>query len=797
MDPNHQGEKKQDLLRDNKAEPSYLIKGSPRAKARNSSNLVISLLFLIVFIIFGLLAIFLFYEKPKTKPRPIVSTGNEENPIATSSRLPNFGEDEDENGNGSGNGSGMIDIEGEKLAFGSYYKQSKQDIEYKMDKFDLPMNVKVDVSNYHDISRKIDLDDYIDDLNKNGFAIINNPFSDSISDFYATYSNLSSKGIPSLVTSDFLIYYYQETLKHIYKDIESNIFYNELWQISKEMFDMADSAYREYQKEVGIVNDPVLEAQRRVVAYFAVMLKLLEPESRQIDSVNDYSETRFTSHEASIYSQVLPFYLKDDTTEEIKLIAAAKNTVKSPVLLYRRNYEPFSIAKNYGYNAKLENFYLASRWMNSLFPLYYQDEECPNCLLDKDDWLINMLAANYIAKLFDENQELKNRWAKIYKVISFFSGLRSDLTYLHYVKIAKELFGKEFNIKDTFSKDNSDLEDNISKFQKRLSEVEFLDIEGSYDRENIDYRPYLGMRMLQEYYWPNDYVFNKLKIPNVTEYVRGERTIVDSNTNITSCQLEIRKFNRCKVFGLDIVNMIFDIPEEYEYFTENTSYINYNEQMDGLRNELSRFNRFSWHANTYWTTMDMSNKFMDDKGDKYPPYTKSYNWDLRKINTVLSVWINNQVSADSFTTHYQQSTGLGASYANEFSYIEPELLLVDELIANTNMLTDTLLNLQVITDTDFTFKKIKKLNDELSVVKNIIIKEIKGEEINADDISDIDWFTKQYSISKYAHKELVFRHGHKGRLVENIRNTNLLILTYEKDGKKIFTLGPIFKYVED
>jgi len=608
---------------------------------------------------------------------------------------------------------------------------------------------------------------------------------------------LSSKGIPSLVTSDFLIYYYQETLKHIYKDIESNIFYNELWQISKEMFDMADSAYREYQKEVGIVNDPVLEAQRRVVAYFAVMLKLLEPESRQIDSVNDYSETRFTSHEASIYSQVLPFYLKDDTTEEIKLIAAAKNTVKSPVLLYRRNYEPFSIAKNYGYNAKLENFYLASRWMNSLFPLYYQDEECPNCLLDKDDWLINMLAANYIAKLFDENQELKNRWAKIYKVISFFSGLRSDLTYLHYVKIAKELFGKEFNIKDTFSKDNSDLEDNISKFQKRLSEVEFLDIEGSYDRENIDYRPYLGMRMLQEYYWPNDYVFNKLKIPNVTEYVRGERTIVDSNTNITSCQLEIRKFNRCKVFGLDIVNMIFDIPEEYEYFTENTSYINYNEQMDGLRNELSRFNRFSWHANTYWTTMDMSNKFMDDKGDKYPPYTKSYNWDLRKINTVLSVWINNQVSADSFTTHYQQSTGLGASYANEFSYIEPELLLVDELIANTNMLTDTLLNLQVITDTDFTFKKIKKLNDELSVVKNIIIKEIKGEEINADDISDIDWFTKQYSISKYAHKELVFRHGHKGRLVENIRNTNLLILTYEKDGKKIFTLGPIFKYVED
>ena len=73
---------------------------------------------------------------------------------------------------------------------------------------------------------------------------------------------------------------------------------------------------------------------------------------------------------------------------------------------------------------------------------------------------------------------------------------------------------------------------------------------------------------------------------------------------------------------------------------------------------------------------------------------------------------------------------------------------------------------------------------------------VKGEKINADDISDMDWFSKQYSISKYAHKELVFRHGHKGRLVENIRSTKLLVLIYEMDGKKIFAVGPIFDYKE-
>ena len=39
--------------------------------------------------------------------------------------------------------------------------------------------------------------------------------------------------------------------------------------------------------------------------------------------------------------------------------------------------------------------------MNSVFPLYFQGEQCPDCLLDKEDWRISLAAANFLAKDFD------------------------------------------------------------------------------------------------------------------------------------------------------------------------------------------------------------------------------------------------------------------------------------------------------------------------------------------------------------------------------------------------------------
>lgn len=108
-------------------------------------------------------------------------------------------------------------------------------------------------------------------------------------------------------------------------------------------------------------------------------------------------------------------------------------SAKSPVLLYQRDYRSFVVPEEYKSNAKLNNFYLNTKWLSSEFPLYYQDKnECPDCELDFDDWRVSMITSSFIAKDIFDSYELKNKWARIYKTLAFFKGLRGELTYVHY-----------------------------------------------------------------------------------------------------------------------------------------------------------------------------------------------------------------------------------------------------------------------------------------------------------------------------------------------------------------------------
>ncbi len=108
------------------------------------------------------------------------------------------------------------DVKAENLAFGQFYKKEDINIKPEISKFDLPINVKTDVSNYHEVYRKINLDQYIGDLNKNGFSIIGNPYKNEANDFYSAYKIINKNNLPLLVTDDFIIYYYQNFIKNIF-----------------------------------------------------------------------------------------------------------------------------------------------------------------------------------------------------------------------------------------------------------------------------------------------------------------------------------------------------------------------------------------------------------------------------------------------------------------------------------------------------------------------------------------------------------------------------------------------------
>ncbi|MFA5359434.1 MAG: DUF3160 domain-containing protein [Patescibacteria group bacterium] len=687
-------------------------------------------------------------------------------------------------------------VKAETLSFDQFYQKIEDKINFNYSKLKLPLQVKTDVANYYDVSRKLEFNDVnLNEINANGFTTIDNQISTK-DNFYDTYIALIGQGIPQLVTSDFLIYYYQNLLKEIFADVKSNTFFNDLWLINKSFFDIANSRYKTTALKVKIENDPVLEGQRLEAAYFATTLELLRVKEGQIINPKEPDENKFSEKEAGIYDFNLPDYLNDDVKKEVELIYQAKENAKSPVFRYYQDYALYKVPKDLQYNDRLKNFYLANKWVNSIFPLYYRDAKCPDCFLDKNDWLINLVANSYIAKDFSNNQDLKNRWARVYKVLSFFSGLRKDLTYLQFNDVLSSLHGADYKIENIFSIEKG-LDNALANALKIQSEVEkkfnFSEIEGGYNRNDIAVRPQIGMRLLQQDYWPDNYIFNQLITPNVGTY---KKQFVDlRENNVTGCRLGKQKiFSRCKPIGLDIINLYVPITNN-DYFKENTYYDKYTTQSKKLSDQLKTFTSGSWHNSNYWSIMYLNQQsLLKSDGLDGPLYTLSSAWQQKNLNTAMSAWINLKLPNDKIILNVQQGNNLTVSNETE-TFVEPNLVLINELISNINMLSQMLNELRIVKDIDVTLKKISDAMDDFNAIKSLAVKELQGETLDKDSQLIVQNILKRYTVTESPDKNVIFNFG-KLKTIESINGIKLQAAVYQQKDKKVLLVGPIFNYVE-
>ncbi|OGF27602.1 hypothetical protein A2303_02960 [Candidatus Falkowbacteria bacterium RIFOXYB2_FULL_47_14] len=743
-------------------------------------------------IMIGIGVIYIFFIKPEEN-QPVVSE-----PVASTTPVIGLPGDYG-NGDGSDIDIDMLnaDIKAEYLTFGYFYKRPVVDFEADNEDYGLPINVKVDVSNYYDISRKINLDPYLDHINRYGFAVIDNQFAGEAKDFYSAYRLLGRKEIPLVITSDFLLYYFQNTLKDVFKDIEKTSFFENIWNINKRMYTIALNRYKMRLAAVGTANDPVLEAMRLEMAYYAVALRLLQPIEAQINKKPNLTDnSKFEVKEAESYNFVMPSTLEDDVFKEVDLIRGGELTKKSPVMLYERNYADFTVPRHYQENAKLNNFYLTLKWLNSNFPLYERQESCPDCVLDRDDWSINLAAACFITKDMSENQDIKNQWAIIYKFVSFFTGLRQDLTYLHYREALTDVFGKDYKIEDIFAADNVNRDADMKKLQERIARFTFLDMEGGINRHDEKNKRYLGMRMLQESYWPNDYIFNHLT---------GEGILSQASNKIkppfTACHTRNRTmFYRCRGLSLDVVNLIHPDPGliDSDYFRVNTAYEFYPERIKSLKSEIDRFDINAWNNNAYWSTLDIAKRLLKYDSDYVPVFMKNNDWHNQKdINTVLGGWVNLHLPADKLAGYHEVEEGLG-SYSQEslYDYVEPNIGFIAELMAKNDMLSEMMNVLRVTKKTNAASVELKEINSRFAQILDIARKELSGEDWDIDDRRFITEFVGQNIVENAGEKDIILNPRAINEMTESINGVKFVVLVYKIGEKNIMAVGPVFNYSE-
>ncbi len=732
----------------------------------------------------GIIYIFL----PKTKPIVYETVPVNRTQTATSSgRLPLMDGNGNENNHGS---STLTDLKAEFITFGDFYIPPQTASLALAEDYNLPLNVKSDVINYYELSRKLNLDPYLEDLNNQGFAIIDDaPFIKS-AEFYDTYRELLNEEIPVVITKDFIVYYFQNEVKQVYKEVQKSVFYDNVWQIFHDLYKVALARYMDRLEKTGLVNDPVLEGQRLATAYYAMTLKLLMPEASQINGKTGLADAnRFTEKDLSTYTFDMPEEIATEVDSEFQLVGRAGGKVKSPLLLYTVDYSRYAVPGDYQANMKLNNFYRAIKWLNTVFPVDYISDDCPNCLLDHDDWQINMIAGAYITKDLSDEQELKNLWAMVYKFIAFFSGLRTELTYLDYRSVYDEVFGRDFAVDRAFSKDNPNREDQTDEFRQKIKAITFAPIEGGLDRADETNRPYIGMRLLQEPFWPNDYLLDQLTGKDLKfTLIPGQKP------PLTNCGGNYR----CRAIGLDLLNLL-EPQNQNQYFLDNSDYSGYDDRVRLLKKELSTFDRNAWNNNIYWSTLDLLKPILSYDMSEMPAFTNSA-WVLdRDDNSALAAWVNLHLPADEIDIYSEdfEANNLGVyKECNLRNYIEPNRNLLNVLTAKSDMLSGMIEALGVGEKTNTAIIELRELKAKIDELYSIMEKEISGTQLNADDCKIIKDFSTRYQVKRKGERSFSVNFSSGNALRTNLNDINAVILIYKSNGENILAVGPIFNYSE-
>lgn len=776
---------------------SSLTKKSKPSRLRFYIIVVVVVLLVLALVLF-LLKTFLLSksesEKSGLENSELVEIKEVENPATSSPSLPILGPAETENS--EENGSNLDDIAIEYLSFNDFYNEpEKEEIVIGGQNYSLPLNAKLDVANYYTLTRKVNLDLALSDLNEYGFAVIDNPWPKEAKDFGSFYSSLESRQIPLFLSADFIISDYQNTLKKVYKEIEEKIFYTNLWDINKELYLLAKKRYETRLAAIGNVNDSLLEAFRLQTVFFSVSLELLKPEASQISTKESFSSKQFTVSESEKFYFSPPLYIRDDVLKEVALIKAAKENTKSPTLLYKRDYKKeFTIPKEYDTSARLKNLYLVLRWLNSNFPLNYQGSNCSNCLLDKEDWRLTTIAASFIALDFSESDKLKNSWARIYKLMSFFNPIRDDLNYVVYRDSLREIFGEEYDLEKLFADNNEEAQANLHKLRDLLDTYKFSSFLGAFDLNNPDENYQRGFKFLSLPYSPGEYVFKNLTYPLVDTY-EGED--LKSELNITACLQ--KSFNRrCLGSALDFINLVLPI-DNHPYFEENTNYLNYNSQVETLRLKLIEDN--PWQANNYWSTLYYVGRYLNSDKNNLPSFASTSKWQDRELKVATAAWINTQLPLE-FSGNGQGSLAVSAdNFAeySEYSYIEPNLELINELLASNKMISKMLLALQINKEAPQAFVMLQNLTTDLEELKKIVKKELSGESLSGEDNAFIISFSKKNKgdVLVSGEKKLTISFPYyKNGLKEDLSQLKLMVIVHQEGDGKFISAGPVWDYIE-
>lgn len=516
-----------------------------------------------------------------------------------------------------------------------------------------------------------------DYLAENGFVVV--PFGTA--QIYQVYKSAKDSGSPIFVTTDALLHTHHILYDYALRLAEIQHFVTDLQGLNATMLAVAQEQYAN-------ATEPVKEAARRNIAFFAVASVLLEPET------------------------AVPPEVADLVAAELALIDAHAGFAQSPIFEFWEDYSQYVPRGHYTRNETFGRYFRSMMWYGRIGFRLQPGETPAEIEMGRRETRQAILISAALSAATVAQEPALTVWERIYEPTVFFVGKADDLTVYDYLQVIRQVYGDTLNLPDLA--DDARVDDFIAA----ASKLRPPKIVGGYVTDQQDAAAVTqGFRFMGQRFIPDSYMFQQLVYDKV------------------GTQTDPRLFPK----GLDVC-AVLDSQRAYNILLnvyDEGRYANYREQMEKLRGEFGDLPAEQWTENLYWNWLYTLRPLLEIKGEGYPAFMQSPAWEDKDLHSFLGSWteLRHDTILYAKQSYTLEATGIMPSPEQMLGYVEPQPEVFARLAALTRQMRVGLDSRGLLND-EYR-DKLARMESLLVSLKTMAEKELRGEALSDKEYDTI------------------------------------------------------------
>ncbi len=526
----------------------------------------------------------------------------------------------------------------------------------------------------------------------NGFAVS----PGTTKEFYELYERARYDNIPVFVSSDSLLHVYHLLFDKTLRRAEMTAFIPMLTRLDSELLRSSVAQYE------ALAGTPWAEAARRNAAYFALAVKLLNPDWEVPAGLRDLVEpdlAAIAAHDRIGPSAIFPGYTRGEDWSQ---------------------YVPRG---HYTRSEELKRYFRAMMWHGRMtFRASNELETQQAALLTQayNQTSVDGLPADQV-------------WASIYEPTVFFVGRSDDLTPREYGAALAAAYGEVSDPRALLDPAK------FAAFTAAIEELRPPQIMGMVVIPGTTLEQVKGLRLMGQRFVPDAFVFQNLLDPNVPG-----RTLPRSLDFFAAIGSD-RALRHLETLG-------------------ETNVPTYQARMDKVRAAFADYDEAVWTQNLYWTWIHSLRPLLAPVGEGYPAFMRSEAWLDKQLTTALGSWTELKRDTILYAKQVYAERGYDSLQPPEperaRGYVEPVPELYARVAGLTRMTIEGLAVRGLLADEDrAALEAMERLANRLQTMAE---KQLRAEALSAEEYEQIRFYGAEIEALTFAADDDAIYQGRGG-----------------------------------